>query len=415
MKSTYVILLFTIFYGATYAQSLTVEKFVNDREGNSIYIKKADQKQIKRWKSQQGETLAKDLFAESLKTFNLSNICAQSLVSILDAKAKSLGIKTRTLLLVLREDNIIDDIVLNTLLKNLKALEFKISIRENIEIPALDLDTSVTFMDFEKSKNRCIDETYRIWNSKTKLLENQNRENYIYAAYHYKVINFPTFQKLYRAHYAELDNEYVSLREYLSKKENLRTLFPIDPKGKNILINAKAKQERIGHRTRLYQRYSVVQITILAKVITNLELHLNSGKATINTYDKSGLIVVETRELTEMERFRYAIRALQTELTTMANNPLVGMTPTYLDVIAAAYEIGKVNSEQVTAIAKLEELWTPKKTFTEKYGTYIRLVGTVGTLLIPPPYGLVIALGLVAMESTAKKSEKISAPEHSLF
>jgi hypothetical protein len=398
------------------AQRLTLDIFQNDREGLSSYLPRHNlDKKVINWKKNIGIGKAKEIFFQSLQEFNQGSICGYSLVSLIDAKASMLKIDSKDLFLLLRYENLIDDVVLNTLLKNLQALKYKVRIAEDITIPLLENNQILAFEEVEKNKRRCIDENFKIWKNKLSREKTYSLESLIYAAYHNKIISNSTFHKMYQAEAIKLDEDYVPLRDYISKKQRLRERFPINPNEIHNLTNKKIPQKRIGYRTRLYQKYDFIQIVLLANVIQKLKDQLNSSKVKISVFDQSGENVIQEIELTEMERFRFAIKYLQKEMIEFANNPLVNTVPEFLDLVVAAYEIGIVTTEEVAAIAGLEELWNPKKTFYEKYAAIIRLTGSVGTLLIPPPYGFIVALGLIAIEATAKKSEKITSPQHSLF
>jgi hypothetical protein len=391
------------------------ERLKNDREEKSLYLKKWELNLVEKWDGVVSFDQTKEIFNNALSYFNPGNICAFDLSSILVATSKQFG-QPKSFLYTLRKNNLIDDVVLNSLLRNFQALQLTISIN-NENIHDVSESQKKIFLDFENSKNRCIDETFKVWKSKIAIKNQTDRALTIQAAYQHGIINFQSFQKLYRANSVNLDLDYVTLRDYLSKKEDLRKQKPVNPLELTSIITERSPDAKvkIGHRTRLYQKFNLVQIVLLADIIKKLNEHLASPNMNLMIYDKQGNLV-RNIELEEMERFRFAIKFLRKEMALLPNNfYFSGQSATYIDLITAAYEVGLINSQDINSVASLEELWNPKKTFYEKAGTWIRLAGSVGTLLIPPPYGFVMALALVAIEATAKKSEKIVSPEHSLF
>jgi len=424
MKFNFKVLILVIFITSSnlWGQINSLNNFQNDREGKSAFIGKREEKKIHLWLNKWNIALAEEIFETSLKEFNPGNICAFDLTSLINAKAKGFGFDAKILFYVLRKQNYIDDVVLNTFLKNLKSqnlkLQFANSINDYNDYIELNDSAKNTFTEFQKSsKTRCIDESYRLLKAEIDKNKSASRNlpSIIIQAYNEKIINYASAQKLLRANQVKLNENYITLREYLSKKNELRNLFPINNQEKNDFINKLSRREALSPRSKLFQKYSIIQMTILASVIERLAEHLESTKIEILVYDKQGQGVINKIELEEMERFRFALKYLQKEMTLLGTNYLIGFKPSYQDIIAAAYEIGKIKSEHVETIAKLEVLWNPKKTQYEKFASLIRLTGTVGTLLIPPPYGFLVALGLVAIEMTSKKSEKLKSPDHSLF
>ena len=113
-----------------------------------------------------------------------------------------------------------------------------------------------------------------------------------------------------------------------------------------------------------------------------------------------------------MERFRYAIKAYRKEVARLTLNTYFnGRAPEHLDVIVAAYELGIIPESEVRELAGLKDIWDPKKTFWEKAGIWVKTFGSVATIVIPPPYGFIPALIIVAIEATTKKSSDATADD----
>ena len=73
--------------------------------------------------------------------------------------------------------------------------------------------------------------------------------------------------------------------------------------------------------------------------------------------------------------------------------------------MVASYEIGIIPASELEAVASLEEIWNPKKSFWDKAGIWIKTLSSVATIVIPPPYGFIPALAIVVIEATAGKKK----------
>lgn len=396
---------------------LPAERFYNDREGSSPFIQKKERSLIAEWEDKVSIDQTKEIFQHALSRYNPSNICAYNLMTDLMALSSQYG-KPKSFLLALRKNDVIDDIVLATLLKNFHVLNSKITFKYELTMKLGEEEQKVFkeyFPSNPKLNTRCIDESYKVWKAKMNISDRSVRADSIQVAYQENIINYQVFQKLYRTNLANIDKDYVTLRDYLSKKQELRDQKPILPSERTTLIAQKVKGKNSSYRSQLYQRYDVVQIMFLADIINKLQEHLASTKMILQIYNKDETLL-RSIELEEMERFRFALKFLRKEMLELSNNAyFFGQSISYMDLISAAFEVGLISTKDIDEVAKLETLWNPRKTLYEKAAVWIRLAGSVGTLLIPPPYGFAVALGLVAIESSAKKSQKIVSPDYSLF
>ncbi|MGK0367909.1 MAG: hypothetical protein ACI9QD_001049, partial [Thermoproteota archaeon] len=178
----------------------------------------------------------------------------------------------------------------------------------------------------------------------------------------------------------------------------------------------KPKKSKVSYRSKLYQQYDYLQIVMMGDVIQNLRRRMDSSKIEILIFN-SELDVddVERIVLDPMERFRFSLKILRKEMHDLRTNSFFeGRRPSYQDLIVAAFELGMIPAIEVDEVASLEEIWNPKKTFMEKASVWIRLVSSVASIVIPPPYGFVPMLALVAIEATTSKGKKPEL-DHSLF
>ena len=151
----------------------------------------------------------------------------------------------------------------------------------------------------------------------------------------------------------------------------------------------------------------------MGNVIKKLKERMDSNHIDILVYRRDEQLL-ETIPLDPMERYRFAVKILQKEMKELAKNSYFsGKSASYTDLIAAAYETGIVTAVEIDEVAKIEEIWNPKKTFFEKSWTWIKMFGNVATILIPPPFGFIPSIAIVAIEAATKKPEKDEG--HTLF
>ncbi|MFP5459883.1 MAG: hypothetical protein ACLGG7_14190, partial [Bacteriovoracia bacterium] len=212
----------------------------------------------------------------------------------------------------------------------------------------------------------------------------------------------------------DLPNWNVTLAEYVQKRQFLRTQFPLpDATERSEFVTERAGKDKLSHRQRLYLGYTPLQITLMGDVVRKLKQRLESPRIEILVYDYSDE-VREVITLEPMERFRFAIRILRKEMKLLSiNNYFAGRQPSYTDLMAAAYERGVVTALELDEVAKLEEIWNPTRTFWDKAAVWVRMFGGVLAVVIPPPYGFLPSLAIVAIE--AANQDAAQDDQDSLF
>jgi hypothetical protein len=73
--------------------------------------------------------------------------------------------------------------------------------------------------------------------------------------------------------------------------------------------------------------------------------------------------------------------------------------------MVASYEVGTIPSSELKEIAGMQDIWNPKKSFWDKAQTWIRGAGSIATIILPPPFGFIPALGIVVIEMTTGKDD----------
>lgn len=407
-------------------QAMAQVSFVNDREGVSYHQNKKFLKHSK----YVNPAVATAAFHETLSTVRPSQICAIDLVDSLQKKLKDVKkSKFHFVLKSLRAQNEIDDVVYNILMKAWGVLETPAvlyaeddSYQEHLSFDGEDREKKVQAVaSFEsRQAGRCLDEAFKNVISDLrkidKKISDQEIEATIRLAYEEHKISLLSFGRLEQLRREKAQEWRLSLKDYIQKVQTLRGQFPLrDKNEKSNFVTKKSTLGKMSHRERLYENYSFIQIALMGNVIKKLKDRLDSPKVEILVYSKEDK-VNEVVPLDPMERFRFAIKILRKEMHELSiNNYFGGRKPSYLDIMAASYEIGIVTSLEIDEVAGLEEIWNPKKTFWDKAQTWVRMASSVAAIVIPPPYGFIATLALVAIEATNKKKDANTNLEHSLF
>lgn len=407
-------------------QAMAQVSLVNDREGKSYHQNKKFLKHSKYI----NPVRSKSAFNEVMSNTRQSQICAIDVVDNLRKKLTDVK-KSRFhyVLKSLRAQNEIDDVVYTILMKAWGVLEHPAvlykeddSYRENLANDHAEREQKLeAIAGFEeKQKGRCLDEAYRNVITELKKIDKKISDREISATIRLALdegrIDLMSFGRLEQLRREKADEWRLTLKDYIQKTQTLRGQFPLrDKTEQSDFITKKASVGKQSHRERLYENYSFIQIALMGNVIKKLKERLDSPKVEILVYSKDDT-VQEIVPLDPMERFRFAIRILRKEMHELSiNNYFGGRKPSYLDIMAAAYETGVVTALELDKVAALEEIWNPKKTFWDKAQVWVRLVSSVAAIVIPPPYGFIATLALVAIEATQSKKGNNTNLEHSLF
>lgn len=385
----------------------------NSREGKSLYIQKFSGHAVRKFMSRLSASELNQLFDSALKSQKVGAECAidlnQALIRRLSQLDKKLDLSSA--LFILREQNQIDDVSLK-ILKDAYDLR-QTTVYEKNEEDLLTLEDSektsnllklITSFDARFAKQECFDEAYRLFYSELlrqdKKLTSAQVEALYYRAFKEQRISESTYVALEQARLNELESSTLGLAEYLQKMRTLRIQYPLrDEKEKSDFVSSKVKRLHLSRRQKLFAQYSDIQIIMMGNVVKTLRKRLEYDAVTISGY-KDG-VLQETIPLEPMERFRFAIRALRKEMSLLALNTFFnGRAPDYMDLMTASYEIGIIPASELETVASLEEIWNPKKTFWEKASLWVKSFSSVATIVIPPPFGFIPALVLVAIEAS---------------
>lgn len=388
--------------------------FTNDREGVSLYDTKSNNKKINSTLRKIKANVIVNSYKSALNEQNEKNVCAYNLnetfINGLGQKKVSKS-QYEGAIYYLRSQNLIDDVVVQILL-NAYNTTTRTFFNEDRDYPHRFLPGSYTqreslyaLMKEFTSKylgHNCYDDAYRLFHndmSKIVSLSQHDLKNLYLEANERRIISDEVYNFLERARLANLHYKSVSLKDYYRKIQNIRVQYPLPFENEYSDFVTKANSVNLTHRQQLLAQYSDLQIILMGNLIKKLRTRLESDRIEIWVYDQDGEI--EVIPLEPMERFRFALKVLRKEMSQLAlNTQFRGRAPSYMDLIAASFELGLVAGSELNELGSLEEIWNPKKTWWDKSAFWVRSFGSVATIMIPPPYGFIPVLALVAIEAT---------------
>ncbi len=419
-----------IFISFSRAFAFDVTLLQNNKEANSRIVTKKDRAQLTEWTEE--HRLGDQLKAKAASVFRATMIaydareaqCDAGMASLLITNAKNAGViiedtEMRNLLILLREQNQIDDILLNIFLKS-DEVRFDIGnagrwIRpktpRNLMAPAnVDMKKYFSYINGwpDDVSNCSIGRYFRMAEMLTYKTKTE-RDNMMWKMAHIGLrdglIDAVTFHRLeaLRLNYV-LDWDHYSynyLEMISSAKDKLaktRELISTNTFSDRYV----SRKEKLTQRGRLYKTYSPTQVMIMASVIEKLSKRMDARRVElIFQYGAEQGTDTQIYVLSPMEQYRLSIKMMKKEMAELMRGDLFKNTGiSYEDIIASSFETGLIKSSELDQILKFEEFWNPKA--PSRFRTYAQfafsLAGTA-TFYLPPPWNLVGAVALMFSQS----------------
>lgn len=397
--------------------SVHASLYQNEREGSSFYIAEDSQRKIELFL--ESENYPEEIINQSIKQKN--SRCAEGILLNLKQVEGPINITLKSM----RFKNKIDDPILDILIK-----QSNISYKKTLPPLKLTLkkiknkaEIIKSFQDYLKKEKRqeCLADNYISFVNSLKKINSDITNKYLkrvnYLALRKKIISKHQFKQIESARQAKLHEWPLTIKTYLKKKGNLRKQFPVNLNEFSHFVSEKnktTKKLKMSHRQKLYQHYTYYQIALMGNIIQKMRKRLDAVSMNINILYASDEDL-EVITLDPMERFHFVLKVLRKEKSALATSHFfAGKTPSYIDIITAAYEINLVPAEEVEEVANLEEIWNPTKTKWEKISFWIRTFIPVATVVIPQPYGFLGVLAMVVLEGSAN-SDEAASNDHNLF
>lgn len=377
------------------------------REGKSHLINSINETEIsKLYKDTKAIGVLRKIIAD--KSINR---CATKVVSAIRNNLDlTHGENVQLAILGLRLDDSIDDVAANILIG---ATDLNLILPNPIAKDDLNSDEEDRAMKIFhtktkdiKNKNLCIEDVYRdlvssLANDSAKFVKNLKHINKIALDNNY--INDNDFKVIERLRAKKVYEWPLSLSDYEQNLENVARMFPQRIKETAELITDVKFRGKKSLRQSLYEKYDNNQIVLLANIIRDLKRRLDSKDVTINInyVDQNTEIIT----LSPMEKFRFILKLSRKELATINNSTLINGKPaSYIDIITAAYEVGYISSNEISAMASLQEIWNPQKTTKDRLIFWSQTFGGIASVLLPPPFGFVAVMAVMVIDQRASEA-----------
>ncbi|MFA6237714.1 MAG: hypothetical protein WC635_10340 [Bacteriovorax sp.] len=426
MKNTIsYLLLFSLTFNLV-AQDLPVEattefSYKNIREGKSALIPRFKEDDIARmYRGTKAINVLRKIITDKSV-----NRCATKVISAIESQLDLVSDKdVEDAILGLRLDDSIDDVSAGLLIHASKLSRplanpiAKNELTDEEEAKAISIFSS-KISDI-KNKSLCIEDTYRsiyfsLVKESAKFGKHLKHLNKI--AFDRDLISEAEFRRLETMRAGKVYEWPLSLSSYAQTLDTLAKRFPDRVKESSELItdNSEGKfRNKKSLRQSLHEKYNSTQIILLANMVRDLKKRLEASDISINiNYPDQPTEIIS---LSPMEKFRFILKLLRKELSTINNSSLLnGRSASYIDIITAAYEVGYISSAEIEQLAALEDIWNPKKTSQEKVMFWVKRFGGVASILLPPPFGFVSVMAIMLIDQYISQAPVDRDPDGNIF
>ncbi|WP_412474253.1 hypothetical protein [Halobacteriovorax sp. YZS-1-1] len=234
------------------------------------------------------------------------------------------------------------------------------------------------------------------------------------VAYHKGLISKRMYWQLKRLVQEDYHKEANTLSEYRKNQNFLTNQFPerLEIEGVDY-ISKRSEKRKASRREVLLSKYNPFQIIYLRSMMERLLNRINADFVSINVVLDDE--VVEEIILDPLEQYRFAAKMIRKELGDLQNTNLFSSTNvSFEDILAASFETGLVNGEDLSTLETVEYVWNPKLTKGEKRKRFIKRYGTIFVAAIPASVYFVKVFALVGIEMLTD-IKKEPARDHSMF
>jgi hypothetical protein len=386
------------------AQSL----FQNNIEGESGYLSK---KVSRRFRKYNFEKLKEPMVTAFESAKRKSKLCTYDLYQSYLTQTKFDQKKTYYSFHYLRSINIFDDIILKRLLRQIPLHQKDISFHTSYRLDLEELEILDKVILPQANKVRCITEDIpRVYKALVSEFSQKKTRRMVallkaYASYRPQLADI--MRPMILLVQQEGENWKLNLKDYLSKKSELRAQREnIDSPIKfSEFASEYIKKEERTRRERLYEDYSLIQIILLKGIIEELIRDLEATRLEYVLYNAEDEII-SSYIADPMEQFCLTINLMRKKIATLKENFFFkNKTSHFEDVLMASLELGVIQSYEFDSILAFKEIWDPNLSFWEKNRTWIQTFGSLGAVILPPPWGVIPMLAITTIEAVRLSKE----------
>lgn len=150
------------------------------------------------------------------------------------------------------------------------------------------------------------------------------------------------------------------------------------------------------YRQTLYSRFDAIQIIMMSDLLKKSFERMDATRADLvfTRGDQSEVI-----PLSPMGQYYFARKLLKKAIDDLNRSSLFAGSPfSYEDVVTASLETGLIQSNLISEVLKIDDLWNPSVNSWSKLSRFLLRVSGNANVFVPPPYNLVSALALMVVE-----------------
>ncbi len=391
--------------------------FFNLREGESRLIGDSEKARVRAMYQKYGKNKLEGHFTDMFQTKEIAT-CASVVVkklTLLEAQVDG----RESLVYVIRDLNIIDDIALDIILKRNKIkYEKSFPSLKNGSINKNNIREG--YLKFKKQvmDGRCSENAYSSLvgflndkgytkNGHLKAANSVAKKMGYITKNEYKVLE--SFRR------AKVHHWPLTLKDYSRNLSALRRQIDLYGYEEGNFVTKENKKAKMSLRQYLYSNYDYLQILMMGDLVEKMRKRLES-------FDISILIRYADDEQTEVipleptERFRFVLKLLRKELAQINSSNIFEFSKAnYAVVITASYEVGSVSAVELEELASLEEIWNPKRSRKDRMMSWGRMFGRVASVIIPGPFGFLPVLAVMVVDGIVTEPKPDSDQDISLF
>jgi hypothetical protein len=113
----------------------------------------------------------------------------------------------------------------------------------------------------------------------------------------------------------------------------------------------------------------------------------------------------EVIPLSPMGQYYFARKLLKKSIDDLNRSSLFSGSPfSYEDIVTAALETGLIQSNLISEVLKIDDLWNPSVNSWSKLSRFLLQVSGSANVFVPPPYNLISALALMVVEGVITRN-----------
>ncbi len=150
------------------------------------------------------------------------------------------------------------------------------------------------------------------------------------------------------------------------------------------------------YRQTLYSRFDAIQIIMMSDLLKKSFERMDATRADLvfTRGDQSEVI-----PLSPMGQYYFARKLLKKAIDDLNRSSLFAGSPfSYEDVVTASLETGLIQSNLISEVLKIDDLWNPSVNSWSKLSRFLLRVSGNANVFVPPPYHLISALALIVVE-----------------